>query len=83
MLMRKCCNTPRGSGPHKPSCPQNQGRPTNKNRSLKQALGPLSKRDRIDLLNDFAGDMPDGAYFAIAAEMGIDTEDFADDGGAS
>lgn len=36
----------------------------------------MSKQDKIDLLDSIADDMPDGAYFAMAEEMGIQIEDF-------
>ena len=79
-MNRKCCPTPRGPGPHKPGCPQNgQAHAAEFRRSLSR----MSKRDRIDLLDDIADDMPDGAYFAMADEMGIDVEDFAELSGES
>lgn len=70
--LRKCCGTPRGiHSPHHRGCPNDD--------SLRGSFDRdgLSAKDRIDLLDDIAGDLGDGAYFAMAEEMGIDPEDFA------
>lgn len=72
---RKCCGTPRGSGPHSPACPQRTSEPLSK----RFDRDGVTKAARMDLLNDVAGDMPDGAYFAMAEEFGIDIEDFIDE----
>lgn len=39
-------------------------------------LSRLPTKVRIELLDDIAGDMPDGAYWAMADEMGLDPSDF-------
>lgn len=68
--IRKCCNSPRGGHPHKAGCPQGA--------SLKSVLDSagVTAADRIDLLADVGDGLPDGAFFALGAEMGIDLGDF-------
>lgn len=79
MTNRKCCNTPKGPigiSDHHPACVNH----ANNQPTLKGAFDAdgVSKSDRIDVLNSIADDLPDGAYFAMAGEMGIDFEDFID-----
>ena len=33
----------------------------------------------VELAEDIFGDMPDGAFFAAAGDLGLDPEDFLDD----
>lgn len=47
-----------------------------KKKTLKQEVGRKAARETLDIMAD---DMPDGAYFAMAEEMGLDIEDFIDD----
>lgn len=41
--------------------------------------GDVSKAARIEVLDCIADDMSDGAYFAMAEDMGIDIDDFMED----
>jgi hypothetical protein len=39
----------------------------------------VPKAVRKELLDDIGDDLPDGAYFALAEEMGLEVEDLIDD----
>ncbi len=76
--LRRCCGTPRGKGPHRSSCHQAFTPPS---RSLAEDFdkGGISKATRREILDDVYGDLPDGAYLAVAEEMGLSVEDLMGD----
>ncbi len=69
---RKCCNTPRGQGPHAPGCPHGMA---TRQPSLREAMRGVSTEGRRELLHDAFGDLPDGAFWAMADELGLDPTD--------
>lgn len=68
MTMRKCCGTPKGSTPHVPSCA---------NFSLKGELdvASLDKDVRRAVLDEVGEDLPDGVFFALMGDLGLELED--------
>lgn len=69
MKQRKCCATPKGSGPHSPKC---------RNNHQAQFLSlPVEARKAVFL--EVAEDLPDGAFWAMAEDFGLDQDDFLDD----
>ena len=87
---RKCCDTPRGHGPHRPGCPNANFKPPPPTRRRRKPRPPLGqhfdknnvpKKVRREILDDVFGDLPDGAYFGIAEEMGLTVEDLTGEGG--
>jgi hypothetical protein len=41
----------------------------------------MSKADKVQMLHDVGGDLPDGAFFALAGEFGLDVDDLCGDAG--
>lgn len=72
MKYRKCCDTIKGNGPHMPNCVHADSR----RRRHRNPLHGLDKATRRMVLDDLGGDLPDGAYFALAGQFGLDTDDF-------
>ncbi len=76
--LRRCCKTPKGKAPHRPGCHQGFAPPK---RNLRDDLdrGGVSKAVRREILEDVYGDLPDGAYLAVAEEMGLSVEDLMEE----
>lgn len=76
MKYRKCCDTPRGGNfPHLHGCVNADG-------GTQHPLRGMSKADRIDMMHAVGGDLPDGAFLALAGELGVGVDDLCDSGKA-
>ena len=75
---RKCCDTLKGSNPHHPDCLNATPR-RRQYRNFKEILEQSDKKIAREILDDVYGDLPDGAYFAVAEEFGLEPEDFIED----
>lgn len=76
MIYRKCCETPKGSGPHEARCVNAEGG------TKRNPFRGMSKADRLQLAFDMGDDLPDGAFFALADELGVSIDDIAELGDA-
>lgn len=69
MTARKCCGTPRGSGPHAAGClHESDPRPAD-------AYKGLSREARLAVLRDVGEDLSDGAFFALMSDLGLEVSD--------